>query len=75
MTHASPDCEKARSRWIDGSATFTIVMSTTISRKPVQRTSSESQRVFFMLLRRHGPGKFIDPRLTDEFWSQPRSGQ
>ena len=48
-THASPDCEKPRSTWIDGSATFTIVMSTTIKRKPVHRTISESQRECFML--------------------------
>ena len=50
MTHARPDCEKPRSFWIDGSATFTIVMSTTINRNPVHRTSSESQREFFMLI-------------------------
>ena len=47
-TQASPDCEKPRSAWIDGNATLTIVMSTTISRNPVHRTISESHREFFM---------------------------
>src|SRR5438105_9459248 len=50
MTQARPACEKPRSRWMEGSATLTIVMSTTIRRKPVQRTISESQRVLFMPL-------------------------
>ena len=49
MTHASPDCVKPRSFWIDGRATLTIVMSTTIRRKPVQRIIRESQREFFMV--------------------------
>ena len=48
ITQARPDWVKPRSRWMDGSATLTMVMSTTISRKPVQSTSSESQREFFM---------------------------
>ena len=48
MTHASPDWEKPRSFWIEGSATLTIVMSTTINKKPVQRIIRESQREFFM---------------------------
>src|SRR2546428_7056263 len=64
MTHASPDCENPRSRWIEGRATFTIVMSTTISRNPVQRTISESQREFFMPFGRPGSGKLIGPRLV-----------
>jgi hypothetical protein len=33
---------------MDGRATFTIVMSTTINKNPVQRIMSESQRVFFI---------------------------
>jgi len=69
MTHASPDCEKPRSRWIDGRATFTIVMSTTIRRKPVQRTTNESQREFFMPCRRPGSGRLIGPcesRMREE---------
>ena len=48
MTHARPEAEKPRSFWIEGRATLTIVMSTTIKRNPVQRTISESQREFFM---------------------------
>ena len=36
--------EKPRSSWIDGSATFTIVVSSTIIRLPRQRTISASQR-------------------------------
>ena len=50
MTHARPDCENPRSFWMLGSATLTIVMSTTISKKPVHRIVSESQRVFFMVV-------------------------
>ena len=37
-THASDVCEKPRSSRIDGSATFTIVVSSTIIRSPRQRT-------------------------------------
>ena len=44
-THASEVSEKPRSLLIDGSATFTIVVSRTIIRLPRQRTPSASQRV------------------------------
>ena len=44
-THASDVCENPRSALIDGSATFTIVVSRTIIRVPRQRTISASQRV------------------------------
>jgi hypothetical protein len=37
-THASEVSEKPRSFWIDGSATFTIVVSRTIMSEPAQRT-------------------------------------
>src|SRR3954470_7832183 len=43
-TQARLDCEKSRSRWIDGSATFTTVASRTIISIPVQRTISAIQR-------------------------------
>ena len=43
-THASEASEKPRLSWIDGSATFTIVVSSTIIRSPMQRTISASQR-------------------------------
>ena len=45
MTHASPEVEKFRSRLIDGSATFTIVWSRMIIKKPVHSTISASQRL------------------------------
>ena len=44
-THASDSCEKPRSLRIDGRATFTIVMSTTIIRSPRHKTMSASQRL------------------------------
>ncbi len=44
-THASDVSEKPRSSRIDGSATFTIVVSSTIIRSPRHRTNSASQRV------------------------------
>jgi hypothetical protein len=44
-TQASDVSENARSSRIDGSATFTIVVSSTIIRSPMQRTMSASQRV------------------------------
>ena len=44
-TQASEVCEKPRSSRIDGSATFTIVVSSTIIRSPRQRTKSASQRL------------------------------
>jgi hypothetical protein len=37
-TQARLDCEKPRSSWIDGSATFTIVPSRMIISIPAQRT-------------------------------------
>ena len=43
-TQARLDCEKPRSLWIDGRATFTIVWSRMIMRKPVQSTTSAIQR-------------------------------
>jgi hypothetical protein len=44
-THASDSSEKPRSSRIDGSATPTMVTSSTIIRSPRQRTISASQRV------------------------------
>ena len=44
-TQASEVWEKPRSVLIDGSATFTIVESSTIIRSPRQRTISASQRL------------------------------
>src|SRR5687768_6309773 len=43
-TQARLDCEKSRSSWIEGRATFTIVWSRMIMRKPAHRTSSAIQR-------------------------------
>ena len=43
-TQASDVCEKPRSARIDGSATLTIVVSRTIIRLPMQRTTSANQR-------------------------------
>src|SRR5262249_13230094 len=43
-THASLVSENPRSFWIDGSATFTIVVSRTIISEPAQRTERASQR-------------------------------
>lgn len=43
-TQARLDCEKPRSLWIDGSATFTTVLSSTIINMPTQRTTREIQR-------------------------------
>src|SRR5947209_9646328 len=43
-THASEDCEKPRSRLIEGSATFTIVLSSTIISEPRQTTIRAIQR-------------------------------
>src|SRR5262249_21677988 len=43
-TQARFDCEKCRSLWIDGSATFTMVWSRMIIRKPAQSTTSATQR-------------------------------
>src|SRR3954462_7947897 len=51
-THASDVCEKPRSARIDGSATFTIVVSSTIIRLPRHSTTSAVQRV---RLSRSGP--------------------
>ena len=44
-TQARSDCEKPRSVWIDGSATFTIVASRMIMSIPTQSTTSAIQRV------------------------------
>ena len=44
-THARLLCEKPRSSWIEGSATFTIVASITIISTPAQSTYSASQRL------------------------------
>src|SRR6185295_12396739 len=44
-TQASPDCEKPRSLWIEGSATFTIVWSRMIISIPAQRTTRAIQRL------------------------------
>ena len=44
MTHARFACEKPRSRCIDGSATFTIVASSTIISWPMQTTASVTHR-------------------------------
>src|SRR5205823_3339685 len=44
-THARLDWEKPRSRWIEGSATFTIVASRTIMSMPTHSTTSATQRV------------------------------
>jgi hypothetical protein len=43
-THARLDWEKSRSLWIEGRATFTIVWSRMIMRKPAQSTTSATQR-------------------------------
>src|SRR3989441_5297617 len=43
-THARPACEKPRSRWIAGSAMFTIVASSTIISAPKQTSPSAAQR-------------------------------
>src|SRR6266581_263990 len=43
-THASPAWEKRRPAWMDGSATFTIVMSSTIISIPVHSTTRAIQR-------------------------------
>jgi hypothetical protein len=43
-TQARLFCEKPRSRWIDGSATFTIVTSRTIIMKPAHSTYKAAQR-------------------------------
>ena len=43
-TQARFDCEKCRSLWIDGSATFTMVWSRMIIRKPAHSTTSATQR-------------------------------
>jgi hypothetical protein len=43
-THASDSSEKPRSSRIEGSATFTIVVSRTIISVPAQRTKRASQR-------------------------------
>jgi hypothetical protein len=43
-THARPDCVKPRSRWIDGSATFTIVWSRMTMSIPAHRTMSARRR-------------------------------
>ena len=44
-THARRDCEKCRSDWIDGSATFTTVASSTIISMPVHSTYSAIHRL------------------------------
>ena len=44
MTHARLACEKPKSRWSDGNATFTIVASSTIISWPRHRTASAIQR-------------------------------
>ena len=44
MTQARLDCEKPRSDWILGRATFTIVASRTIISMPTQRTTRAIQR-------------------------------
>ena len=44
ITHASPPGEKPRSSRIDGSATFTIVASSTIINIPVHRAYSARRR-------------------------------
>src|SRR6266511_2394841 len=44
MTQARLDCEKPRSLWIEGSATFTIVASRTIISIPAHRTTRASHR-------------------------------
>ena len=49
-TQASDVGEKPRSLRIDGSATFTIVVSSTIIRSPQQRMISASQRVLLSML-------------------------
>jgi hypothetical protein len=43
-TQARLDCEKPRSVWIEGSATFTTVTSSTIISIPTHSTISASQR-------------------------------
>src|SRR5215218_6234145 len=50
-TQARALCEKPRSAWIEGSATFTIVASRTIISMPAHRTYSASQRL--------GPGDSV----------------
>src|SRR5687768_14363341 len=54
MTQAREASLKPRSAWMEGRATFTIVVSSTIMRTPMQRTKKASQRflasaVWFML--------------------------
>src|SRR4051794_20834562 len=50
MTQASDVCEKPRSARIDGSATFTIVVSSTIIKLAAQRTYSASQRLSWSVI-------------------------
>ncbi len=45
ITQARLDCEKPRSSWIAGSATFTTVASRMIMSIPTQRTTSAIQRL------------------------------
>src|SRR6267143_5492209 len=50
ITQTSEVCEKRRSAWIEGSATFTTVVSRTVIRSPRQRTMSASQRFRWSML-------------------------
>jgi hypothetical protein len=62
---------------MDGSATFTIVMSTTIRRKPAQSTIRESQREFVMPPWTTGFGQThrsqLDPALRGQTSARPMS--
>ena len=51
---------------MEGSATLTMVMSTTIRRNPVHRTISESQREFFMLIQTRSRSE-THRSATDDF--------
>ena len=83
-THASDACENPRSSRIEGSATFTIVTSSTIIRSPRQRTARASHfaRVSAMvivgILSGRSPGSTAPKRrthrsATDDFPGKRRS--
>ncbi len=66
-TQARPACEKPRSAWMDGSATFTMVMSSTIISIPVHSTTRAIQR----LRSRTGPSPFTGPQPVHQIRTRP----
>src|SRR4051812_11813958 len=81
-TQARLDCEKPRSSWIDGRATFTTVASRTIISIPTHRTTSAVQREavgtaaveLVMSQGRRPPADLIGARADDLRGAQPSQG-